>query len=389
MNKYHPQQSEQETPAQVSADLVARMNRAEQQMDARMPGGERSRGDVSIESVDFDSVLQSVSSRATGPLPEAFAQPSPEAPAGDSHRDRNLSSIIEMIRDEGPAGEDTSAEPAEDVLELSEGAAQPAAGQSEAKTAPEPAGAPPAVTRQEHPGRHPFLTGLVVLLILAVAGLVFFTYRQMQRQAELEARVKAAQQVLTLLDERYQALEERTAAAAPKATELVGRSELQQALAQQQQRFSDELLLFTAAFATPAPPSPGPAAKKESPELPVKPQPVAKRAAGEKKAAEKTVVAGNEPEVPGKAEKQVPAGKARGDWVVYLLSFGNREQAEKALARHAEKLPDAQLRQAEVKGKAVYRLTVPGFASKKEALAYRSEARRKLGFKGAWIARDR
>ncbi|RTZ71559.1 MAG: hypothetical protein DSZ00_10230 [Gammaproteobacteria bacterium] len=387
MNKY--QQHAQETPAQVSADLVARMNRAEQQMASPKPGEEGIRGDVSIESVDFGSVLQSVSSRATEPLPEAFVQPSPEVSAGEPHRDRNLSSVIEMIRDEGPAGEDTSPEPAEDVLELSEGAEQPAAGPAEGVATPGPAGAPPAVTRQEHPRRHPFLTGLVVLLILAVAGLVFFTYQQVQRQAELEARVKAAQQVLTLLDERYQALEERTAAAAPKETELVGRSELQQALAQQQQRFSDELLLFTAAFAMPVQPSPGPAARQEPAQLPEKPQPVAKTGADEGKAAEKTAVAGNEPQAPGKTEKQMPAGRARGGWMVYLLSFGDREQAEKALARHAGKLPDAELRQAEVKGKAVYRLTVPGFASKKEALAYRSEARRKLGFKGAWIARDR
>ncbi len=387
MNKYR--QHAQETPAQVSADLVARMNRAEQQRASPEPGEEGSRGDISIESVDFGSVLQSVSSQAREPLPEAFVQPSPGVSAGEPHRDRNLSSIIEMIRDEGPAGEDTSPEPAEDVLELGEGAEQPPAGPAEGVGAPEPAGAPPAVTRQEHPGRHPFLTGLVVLLILAVAGLVFFTYQQVQRQAELEARVKAAQQVLTLLDERYQALEERTAAAAPKATELVGRSELQQALAQQQQRFSDELLLFTAAFAMPVQPSPGPAATQAPAQLPEKPQPVAKTGADEGKAAEKTAVAGNEPQAPRTAEKQMPAGRARGGWMVYLLSFGDREQAEKALARHAGKLPGAELRQAEVKGKAVYRLTVPGFASKKEALAYRSEAKRKLGFKGAWIARGR
>jgi len=75
--------------------------------------------------------------------------------------------------------------------------------------------------------------------------------------------------------------------------------------------------------------------------------------------------------------------------MVHLLSFGNRGQAEKALVRYAGKLPDAELREADVKGKTVYRLTVAGFDSKKEALAYRSEAKRKLGFKGAWIARDR
>ncbi|HIE53895.1 MAG TPA: hypothetical protein EYP90_01725, partial [Chromatiaceae bacterium] len=63
-------------------------------------------------------------------------------------------------------------------------------------------------------------------------------------------------------------------------------------------------------------------------------------------------------------------------------------QADRALKKYAGQLRHAEVRKAKVRGKPVYRLTVPGFATKKAALAYRLEAGRELGFKGAWIARD-
>jgi len=261
MNKHYPQHNDPETPAQISADLVARMNRAEQQMET--PAQQESRVDVSVESVDFGSVLESVSSREPDPLPEAFVRPDPGASSCDSQRDRNLSRIIEMIRDEGPAGEEEGVEPAEDMLEIGSGA-QAAAGKAKEEPDPPQETARPADTRQEPPARSPFLTGLVVLLTLAVAGLSFLVYQQVQRQGELEARVMAAQQVLALIDERSRALEERITAAGAASDDRVGRSELEQALERQRQHFAGELLHFATLFAMPLQVEPAPLAAREA-----------------------------------------------------------------------------------------------------------------------------
>ena len=392
MTKFHHQQQEQQAPAQISAGLVARMNRVEQQTETGTPTCDESGGEISAESVDFGSVLKTVSSETPDPLPEVLAQAPATITAGETHRDRNLSSIIEMIRDEGPAGEETPPELAEDVLDITTPEKQVVDGEGGATVRPET----PSVTAaggERHSGSGLFLYAVVTLLLLAVSGLAFLTYQQMQRQGELEAKVKAAQQVLTLIDERYRALEERTAAATPVTGELVLRTELQQALEEQQRRFADELLLFTALLTprSPVPVEPArveeEAAAKQEPAKPfIEPAPASEPAG---KAPVKVAGAGKvaaEPVV--KTEKQAPVQKKKGDWVVYLLSFGSRTQADRALAKYAGQLQNAEIREAAVKGKAVYRLTVAGFASKKAALVYRGEAGRKLGLKGAWIARD-
>jgi hypothetical protein len=208
----------------------------------------------------------------------------------------------------------------------------------------------------------------------------------MEQQDELEARVKAAQQMVKLLDERYRALEARTATALPATGDLVHRAELEQALEKQQRRFADELLFFTAVLATPG----GRMAAQEKRGPAVTAQD-ATTAPAEVSGAGKKVVgpAPEEPPVARQAQalKKPAVALAKGEWVVYLRSFGSRGKAEKALAGYHEKVPAMVLLEARVKGRSVYRLAVTGLASKKEALAYRAEARRKLGFRDAWIGR--
>lgn len=391
MTRFHDQQQDQQASAQISSDLVARMNRVEQQMETGASKPVENEGEISAESVDFGSVLKSVSPEAPDPLPEVLAQSSAKTAPGDVHRDRNLSSIIGMIRDEGPAGEETPAELAEDVLDISTPAEPATAEEPEVVVPPET----PPLTMGEQGASSvgPFLKALVMLLVLVVSGLAFLTWQQMQRQEELEAKVKAAQQMLGLIDERYRELEVRTAATTTLDGDLVHHSELQEALARQQRQFADELLLFTTLLAprTPA------AAEREQvdPETVAKPEP-AKTTVEPESAAKprgkvpvKAVKSDGVASAPvAEAEKQAPARKKKGDWVVYLLSFGSKAQADRALAKYAGQLQDAEVRKAEVKGKPFYRLTVPGFASKKAALAYRSKVGRDLGLKGAWIARN-
>ncbi|HIE54697.1 MAG TPA: hypothetical protein EYP90_05890, partial [Chromatiaceae bacterium] len=248
MKKFHYQQQDRRTPAQISSDLAARMSRVDKQMETGVSKTGESEGEISPESVDFGSVLKSVSSQNPSPLPEVLAQASAKATSGNVHRYRNLSSVIEMIRDEGPAGEEAPAELAEDVLDLSTPA--------ETGTAEEPeTPVPPTETSRLAAGEQgassvgSFLKVVVISLVVAISGMAFLAWQQMQRQGELEAKLKATQQMLGHLDERYRALEARTAAVASLDSDRVDRAEFDQALAGLRQQFADELLLFTVLLA--------------------------------------------------------------------------------------------------------------------------------------------
>ncbi|WP_419638472.1 SPOR domain-containing protein, partial [Thiolapillus sp.] len=53
------------------------------------------------------------------------------------------------------------------------------------------------------------------------------------------------------------------------------------------------------------------------------------------------------------------------------------------------KAPDAVIRAATVKGRKLYRVSVPGFERKSEALDYKKSISHELGLKGVWIERNK
>ena len=80
--------------------------------------------------------------------------------------------------------------------------------------------------------------------------------------------------------------------------------------------------------------------------------------------------------------------RREGDWVINLASYKNRSYAARKQAEFAGKGVAVEQVRAEVRGKVVYRLRVPGFGTSRAANLEAEVIRNKLGLSDTWIARQ-
>ena len=75
-------------------------------------------------------------------------------------------------------------------------------------------------------------------------------------------------------------------------------------------------------------------------------------------------------------------------WGVNLASLSSKEQVQIGLSmlEKSGKVPVVQ--EIVVNGATIYRLSVEGFATRKEALQFVSTAKKKFGFEGGWVRRS-
>jgi len=363
-----PMKEEERTP-QISDDLVTRMDRAERQSEE----SEERPGEMPAES-DFAAILDALPGDDPGSLSQAFTAPPSAEREEASRRDRNLSSVIERIRDEGPA-EAEGTDLAEDVLELGPGA-EAETGGDEAEERPLPVVEPaPVVKRDPEPSpaavrggnevtrRKGFQMLVNLALLGAVVVLGFLQYRQLEADARLRAQLEDARRALAELQQAQGVFAERLAGLQderePEAG-TVSREELEAALQSQRQRMEGQIERVAAML------------------LPVMTAPSVALEKGEQGASRKAAARGG--------EERHEAAPARG-WMVVLLSSSSRAQAEKARRQLGKRVDNLEIRTARVKGRTVYRLAVPGFPSRKAALEYRSRMAGQAGFEGAWVGR--
>ena len=94
------------------------------------------------------------------------------------------------------------------------------------------------------------------------------------------------------------------------------------------------------------------------------------------------------PPAPAEKEPVTPKSRPRqGDWVINLASYKNKSYATRKQAEFAGKGVVVEQVRAEVNGKTIYRLCVPGFGSSRAANAEAAVIRNKLGLGDTWIAR--
>jgi cell division septation protein DedD len=77
-----------------------------------------------------------------------------------------------------------------------------------------------------------------------------------------------------------------------------------------------------------------------------------------------------------------------GDWVVNLASLSSRDKAQQAVTRLRDSGVAPTIQEAVVNGERIYRLSVAGFISRDEATVFINRARKELGFEGGWIRRS-
>ena len=77
----------------------------------------------------------------------------------------------------------------------------------------------------------------------------------------------------------------------------------------------------------------------------------------------------------------------QGSWVINLASYKNQSYATRKQAEFADKGVMVEQVRAEVSGKTIYRLCVPGFASSRAASTEATSIRTRLGLSDTWIAR--
>lgn len=370
------------------------------------------------ESVDFNSVLSAVS----GNIVQDSA-----ATASSAAKDLNLSSIIANIQDEGPAGREDAYPPgkrkpattlaqafqqnSQTPMEEEEKAATDAQAEPIRKTPPErrhsqqqaPLPGSDSATAIEKPTPQnggaigvswgSIMARVVITLLMVCLGAMGYLLYQAEREkqqhqaesAKIHQELAGTHELVVNLDKQLQQQKKQM-------QNLVTPEQMQAQLESQRQNI-DTWLQSELRLLQPIQPPANPVVLPQQQEM--APQPESEKpAAAENAARPPSKAIDLEPQalsVTKAAENNVPQatgeGKKSGKWVVHLASRGNRSQAEKTLQRYAKKAPDARIQVASVKGRQVYRVSVFGFASKKEALAYQKEISRELGLKGVWIAK--
>ncbi|WP_456417538.1 SPOR domain-containing protein [Thiolapillus sp.] len=353
------------------------------------------------ESVDFNSVLSAVSGNG--------AQDAPEMPASGkqaAQKDLNLSSVIANIQDEGPAfAKEQLAAETKEPENTPEKTLQPtehAPTESIEKTEEEKPEIPDKPQQQspakENPPRQipAASTGgnsmaqnavpvpwssilmrlLVTVLLIGLAGMGYLLYTQEAATQKRDTTIAQLEGALEKLKHKIATLDQQLQQQQEQMSNFVTPAQMQEQLLSQRQSLDiwlqSELRSIQASQAAIAPEPAERVAEKKAIQAP---QPQA--AIAEKPASDE-----NNSTAAGKGGKS-------GNWVVHIASYSNQNQAKKSLHRYHEQIPHAEIHAARVKGKEVFRISVPGFSSKKEALNYRKEISKKLGLKGAWIAKEK
>ncbi len=370
------------------------------------------------ESVDFNSVLSAVSGNLSGES-TVDAHPIP--------KDLNLSSVIASIQDEGPAVRADTCSPAKasraramDTEKLQSPGALPieeqVTAQTESSVAPtrrgvqaedeeQPATTPSSnaqttppqeiVTPVAQPAAVASWTGImlrvVVTGLIAVAiGTGYSLYQAQLHSQQSQAEASKLYAELGAMKARVLSLEEQLQKQGQRMQNLLTHEQVQEQLRQQRHdidaRLQSELRLLrpiqlpVVPLETPAQPETTAQPKQEPVAEALAPKPVK----AEKQ--ESQAASAIEKPVEKKSAMAGEGGKS-GRWIVHLASHANEAKAQKTLRRYAQQIPDASIQVAKVKGRKVYRVSVTGFASKKDALAYQKKVSRELGLKGAWIAK--
>jgi cell division septation protein DedD len=74
-----------------------------------------------------------------------------------------------------------------------------------------------------------------------------------------------------------------------------------------------------------------------------------------------------------------------GNWIIYLASVSNPKSADQEVTRLGKMDIKAEVSRFESKGKVWYRIQVPGYASRDEAINARPALEEKLGTSGTWV----
>lgn len=363
------------------------------------------------ESVDFNSVLSAVSGNGT--------HDGPENPVSGKHgpqKDLNLSSVIANIQDEGPAlPEGQTAPETQEPQPPAEDTAQPNSHPPiESTTKPEEQAdsrqhqhAPPEESQQpvnqaaataatgearlaESPVPVPWssilMRVLMTALLVGLAGTSYLLYTQeagMQMRdgkiTQLSEDLKKMQGQVAFLDQQLQQQQKHM-------SNLITPEQMQEQLNAQRQDTDAWLQSELRSWQSSSHPTAiaEPTANEQG-----KPSTAAKNAVSQAPAAKPETVSAKQPVSENRGQEAAGKEGKNGNWVVHVASYSSRNQAKKALRQYAKQIPDAKIQAARVKGKEVFRVSVPGFSSKKEALAYHKEISKKPGLKGAWISRNR
>lgn len=380
-------------PLQVPSSPVARYQ-ALRDVDNGDPNNEL---DLSEDSVDFHSLL----SHGSGDSPEETAVQ--DSNSNTAQKNLNISSVITRIRDEGPAASRVSEKPLPgekpearqhseqntDSRKVDSGSPARESGKVRSPTVEEFAQLAKAAAeellanhfetvKREKPHRAGWFFPLLFLCLLAGVG--YALYKTSSELALAKSGIAQLSTRLSKAEETIIGLHRQGLANASRIQALYTPEKLQEEMAAYQQQMQKEMDLRLDLMALSM----------------VQFSPVSMRGEGNDSPGNLNTVPekSKEPQRISRApsvNEMLREGKADvthgGDWDVYLASYGTESQARKALEKYIRQVPAATIQAARVRGKRVFRITVPGFAGKKEASRYLDEIRAELGLEGSWIGR--
>lgn len=366
------------------------------------------------ESVDFNSVLSAVSGNGAQEIIEEGSQ-----------KDLNISNVIANIQDEGPAAQTVASsgaaqDTAKQVRKPPPVIDSPTAGGSSQQTLeasarlvkppdqkpPPQRSVPDAVPTPtvDHQGTEsPVVTWTSMLkrlalslLVLVLAGMGYMLYRQGLDNQLLQSELVQLWQQLQQTEASVAVVSQQLQQQRKEMRDLVTSAQMQQRLESQRQDIDAWLqtrMADTQVKSVQSEPVEQAAA--------VVAKPKQNAATGQPESANTTAMRSAtslmaekpnnsvQKQTQPDTERRAAVGQKNGagKWLVHLASYGSRHQAEKALLKYTKNVPDADIQAALAKGKQVYRISVTGFRSKQEALAYRDKMHRELGLKGVWVAR--
>lgn len=363
---------------QVSSAKVSQYHAAQEEGDLNTDGDV----DVTEDSMDFQSLLSEVSSNP--------AEPSAEAKIDGSitQKNLNISGVITRIRDEGPAGsrnkqtilsasksdvKERGEEPPrlsgqaygdlstrmEDILQLVR------------ETTKEQ-----LVNRldeieqiQAHTGRG-WLLPVLFLGLLVVGG--YALYRTSNELALTKSNVLQLSSRLKKTEEKLGGLHRLVSDNTRQLQVLYTPDQLRTEMWIYQQQLQDDMRLQLGLLALSGrKASVAPTLMKDMPEV-----------IG---VMSESVV--QMPPLKERKGKVKTKAEAKSGWNVYLASYSTQKQAKTMMARYLQRMPNLTIQPASVKGRKVYRVTVPGFSSKKEASRYLTEIKTEFSLMGSWIGR--
>ncbi len=353
-----------------------------------------------IMSKGFDDIFDEVQQAKTEHARETAAGRSAEEleelldddayHAYNEDKNRNLSSVLGTIQDEGPAetpsapagsptphdplGQPGSGDPGmeDDVVTLGSTAPSTAGKQTRPSATPEPL---PAFTKrpaEAKPSRYPLI--LITSAGAAITVLLGVSMFQIQNQADaVMARVESMEQTMAASQDQSSSLAATSARIAELRTRLDGLADTVAALGNRPPE--------------PLPDADGEAMLNELRES--QREALAKLEQQIESLRQAAVSTAKPPAATGTpTPAPVSAQPAARDWVINLATLSNPDGAKKLLAELREQGIQAEQRVTTVDGKTLYRLRVTGFADRNSAQAHAQELKKTPHLSDAWVTRD-